>query len=251
MHESADHSATLQVQVRPSHYDADYDSLDRFMSYWHQVSEASVLGGRILEVGVGSGAVSAILRARGFEVVTLDFDEDLAPDVVADIRRMPIDIGAFDGAMACEVLEHLPWEDVPRALAELRRVVSRWALISVPISSPAIAVQGLVPNASHILRMAARRRWSVRDSLWALSQGAAWRRRGGRVSRMAAIESLREHAHEFDGQHYWMLDKGGVGAPQFRELIEQAGFVVSRDFRPVQAPWHHFFVLAVAAAPRS
>ena len=203
----ADGSPSLDalVQVPTTHYMDGYDTLERFQSYWHQLQQATALGGRVVEIGIGNGTVSAILRLRGLEVVTVDLDSNLRPDVVADIRDLPFETGSFDGALACEVLEHLPWDDLPKALGELRRVARKWTVVSVPSVGPGAGLQAWLPNALHISRMMLRGRWGVRDGLWALTQSVVWRQAGGKVSRFGSIDPVRERKHVFDGEHHWVL----------------------------------------------
>jgi SAM-dependent methyltransferase len=231
------------VQVSPYHYRDGYDSLERSLSHWYQIAEATSLGGRLLEIGVGSGIVSAVLRARGLDVVTVDFDSGLHPDIVGDVRDLPFDADTFDVAIACEVLEHIPWADLPSALNELRRVARKAIVVSVPSVGPAATLRASIPNGFQILRMMVRRRWSIRDGIWALSQAQAWQRRGGRITRMGAVPPFRTSPHIFDGEHHWVLEEGGLSAADFRALAHAAGLVVRRDYRPPEAPWHHFFVL--------
>jgi len=231
------------VQVPATHYGKEYDSLERFQSYWHQLHEAAELGGSILEIGIGNGTVSSILRSRGLEVVTADIDGKLGPDVVADVRELPFADRSFDGTLACEILEHIPWGDLPRALGELRRVTRRWALLSVPSVGPAATLQASLPNALHIVRMMVRRRWGIRDGLWALSQSAVWKRAGGTVSCVGAVEPVRRRTHAFDGQHEWVLGEDGRTAEHLRALATASGFASVREFRPEGAVSHHFFVL--------
>src|SRR5439155_26839360 len=126
----------------------------------------------------GNGTVSSVLRARGLDVVTADIDRELRPDVVADIRELPFADRSFDGVLACEILEHIPWDDLPIAFGELRRVARRWVVFSVPSVGPAAALQASLPNAVHVVRMIIRRRWPLRDGIWALTQRAAWTRAG-------------------------------------------------------------------------
>lgn len=52
--------------------------------------------------------------------------------VVADIRNLPFPDAHVDTVMAIDVLEHIPWEDVPQALKEARRVARRKVLITMP-----------------------------------------------------------------------------------------------------------------------
>ena len=234
------------VQVPTSHYEHGYDTLERFQSYWHQLREATGLGGRILEIGIGNGTVSSVLRARGLDVVTTDIDRELRPDVVADIRKLPFEDGSFDGVLACEILEHIPWDDLPLAFRELRRVARSWVVFSVPSVGPAAALQASLPNAVHVLRMIICRRWPLRDGMWALTQRAVWTRAGGKVRHVGAVDPLRRRHHVFKGEHYWVLGEGGLVAGDVRTLVTNSGFTIVREFRPAGSVSHQFFVLTGA-----
>ena len=52
--------------------------------------------------------------------------------VVADIRELPFPDGHVSTVMVADCLEHLPWEEVPRAVAEAKRVARRKLLVTVP-----------------------------------------------------------------------------------------------------------------------
>jgi SAM-dependent methyltransferase len=95
---------------------------------------AERLGGcrRVLEVGTGEGQVARRLSAAGAEVVGV---EPSAAQVEtarrrgggpcfarADATGLPFPAGAFDGVVACLVLEHVP--DLQAAIGELARVLS-------------------------------------------------------------------------------------------------------------------------------
>ena len=95
----------------------------------------------VLEVGVGEGEVSALVRDRfpDSAVVGIDLpDDDLAEHwsargltcAYADIARLPFASRSFDLVLAIEVLEHVP--DPAGALAELDRVCRRDLVVSVP-----------------------------------------------------------------------------------------------------------------------
>jgi SAM-dependent methyltransferase len=97
--------------------------------------------GRILEVGVGEGEVTARLAARWPDAtfVGLDLpDPELAghwegggfAPLFGDIGRLPFEDDTFDLVLAIEVLEHVPFPEL--ALAELHRVARRDLVVSVP-----------------------------------------------------------------------------------------------------------------------
>jgi SAM-dependent methyltransferase len=232
-------------QVERSHYFGRYDSFGRFASYWHQIEETGALGGRILEVGIGNGTVAAVLRARGFDVTTVDIDPQLNPGVVADVRKLPFAAGAFDTVLVAEVLEHIPWEDVPVALGEIARVATRGVVASVPNADVALTLQAYLPNAIQILRMALRRRLPLRHALWALSQRGSWRRSGGLVRELAEVGPLHSNRPPACDQHFWELGLNGVGKDEFLAVLEACNLGLVRDFRAPEFPYHHFFVLVV------
>jgi SAM-dependent methyltransferase len=91
---------------------------------------AEVSPSRVLEVGCGQGWLAErVQRELGCTVVALDQSEHMVEltrargidTLVGDVRTLPFDDGAFDGAVAAWMLYHVP--DVDRALAELARVL--------------------------------------------------------------------------------------------------------------------------------
>lgn len=97
-------------------------------------------GGRLLDVGCGSGDVPAFLLARlpgpllavGVDVKTLHLRG--APRavrrVVADVRRLPFPDGAFDVVTASLFLHHFDEEDLPEVLAGLWRLARRALVVN-------------------------------------------------------------------------------------------------------------------------
>jgi SAM-dependent methyltransferase len=106
------------------------------------LARAPELAGKlVLDVGAGTGAVSRRLVGAGASAVAVDaswpmlaHQASLRPPAVAgDISRLPLDDGAFDGAAAAFVLNHLA--DPVTALVEMRRVVRQGGFIVASVFS--------------------------------------------------------------------------------------------------------------------
>lgn len=91
---------------------------------------------RVLEVGSGSGGLSAALAGRGYQLDGLEPNADGVhasrlralryPDrqlrfSEGVVERLPFPDGTFDGVVSTQVLEHVP--DIERALVECLRVL--------------------------------------------------------------------------------------------------------------------------------
>ena len=209
------------VQVKKEHYfRKKYDDLSRFISYFYQVDLVAVSvgdsGAKILEVGIGNGTVSDYLKKLGFSVTTCDFDQALKPDVVADVRKLPFPDNSFDAVMACEVLEHLPFEDFEIAIKELARVSRKSVVISLPYKSTYFEVALKLP----LIRTIFRRPFL--DFLIRLPLPFG----GIKVS----------------GQHYWEIDLWRTPLRRVRAALRRYGRVI-REVKPVLNHYHYFFVL--------
>lgn len=89
----------------------------------------------ILEIGIGDKETSDYLKKYGFKVTTCDYNEELKPDFIADIRELPFKDNSFDTVACFEMLEHLPYEYFDVCLKELKRVSRKNVIISFPYSS--------------------------------------------------------------------------------------------------------------------
>ena len=202
----------VQVSDTAQYFSPEYGAVPRFHSYGIQVEGVNELGARtLLEIGPGPGVVSHYLRGAGIQVTTLDIDARLAPDVLGSIRALPFAHGAFDAVLCCQVLEHLPFAEVPGCLAEMRRVAGKGAVISVPNQQPIHSVDAQLPL--------------------------------GRVHVSWPVPWRRPRRHEFDGEHYWELGAKDFPVARFRETVEAAGWTLSREVRSHANPYHHFFIL--------
>jgi hypothetical protein len=208
----ADRDSRAEARIPAAHYLAGtYDSKGRFSSYWHQIHEVSSRGvGRLLEVGVGNRLVSEALGRSGIGVVTADINPNLFPDVTCSIEALPFADQAFDMVIACEVLEHLPLENLEGSLHELRRVAAKWVLLSLPNCTRCYCLQVPMP-------------------------------RLGLLRYQLELPAPPEHALVRD--HHWEIGHAGVSKQQLIGIFRQTGFTVEASYRVFEHPYHHFFVL--------
>ncbi len=199
------------IQVEPEHYASlNYDRKERFLSYWHQISEVVERNpDDLLEVGIGNGFVHRYLRNFGLEVHTLDFDERLGPDTVGSVLELPFEDNQFDMACCFESLEHLPWDDFSTAVRELTRVARRWVLLSLPDVTPYMRTEFEVS-------------------------------RKNLVKIITDLPNPNPDEHEWDGQHYWELGAKGFPVGRIIAAMEAEGLKVENNFRIFENPYHRF-----------
>lgn len=205
----------MKPQVAPDHYfNKDYDSKGRFIGYWHQVNETMTLEPHsILEIGIGNGFVANYLKKRGFNVTTVDIDERLNPDKVGSVLSLPFPSESFEVVTCFEVLEHLPYENFPKALSEIYRVSSKYAVLSLPDSSRVYRVNIQIPKIGELKRLIPLPRW-------------------------------KPPKHELDGKHYWEIGEAGHPLRRIFDNLDRAGFRVINSYRLFEMPYYRFFVLA-------
>ena len=204
----------MKPQVEPNHYfNESYDSKERFISYWHQINEIVKLKPkRVLEIGVGNSFVSQYLKNRNMNIVTLDIDERLEPDIPGSILDIPFADGSFDAIASYEVLEHLPYDNVKKALSEIYRVSQKHAILSLPDCTLTYRFCISIPKISMI-------------------------------NKLIPLPRFRVPQHVFDGEHYWEIGKAGYPLNRIIKDIRRAGFNVKRTYRLFENPYHRFFIL--------
>jgi len=202
----------MEQQVDKSHYAfAKYGFEGRFVSYYHQLKEVLDRNpASVLEVGVGDKVFGSFLKNNTDVAYTsMDVAADLHPDVVGDILNLPFGNTSFDIVCAFEVLEHIPFDQFERAIAEMSRVATRYVIISVPHFGPMLSVALKIPFLPLI---------------------------------RAALKLPFPKRHVFNGQHHWEIGKRGYPLSLVRSKLEKNGTVVA-EYVPFNSEYHHFFVL--------
>lgn len=205
-------------QVDRSHYDfARYMSRARWASIWHQLDEVLRLApAQVLEVGPGSGVFKAAATAFGQQVITLDPDPELRPDIVGSALALPLTDDAVDLTCAFQVLEHLPYSDALLAFSEMTRVARRHVVISLPDAKP------LWHYRVHVPHIGSRDLWMARPF-------------------------HRPRKHVFDGEHHWEINVEGFPLQRVCHDLGRMARLIRR-FRAPDNAYHHFFVFEVSHA---
>lgn len=205
------------IQVPKEHYYKNYDDLDRFISYFYQIeSTIKTEPKNVLEVGVGNKTVSNYLKNVGCDITTFDHDKHLNPDVVGDIRNLLFEDNSFDTVLAFEILEHIPFVDVDKALSELSRISKKNVIVSIPYSCSYIEINFKVSNP--IFTKLVHFIVNIPFIHVKINFGAT------------------------NKEHYWEMGRKNYSKRTVKEKIKKH-FIISNEFRPILNPNHYFFVL--------
>ena len=195
------------------YFKSDYDTKERFCSYWHQIDEVTTLKPKtVLEIGIGNGFVTRYLKKTGISVITLDIERNLKPDVAASVLLLPFSYSSFDLVTCCEVLEHLPYEHFSRALNELGRVSQSNVVISLPDASVIYRVNIELPRFKPI-------------------------------KKLIPHPFPRSTPHVYDGEHYWEIGKSQYPIKRILQDIQRSGLNVVKTYRVFEFYYHRFFLL--------
>lgn len=218
MQEQKKESVSPNIQVQKEHYAAEkYDTLERFISYHYQITSVLKLKPQsVLEIGIGNRLVSSYLKREGVSVTTVDFDKELQPDIVADVRSMPVPDKSFDLVTACQILEHIPFEDFEDALQEIQRITKRHVVISLPRRSSYFEIVIKFPFIRTLLKR------SFID--------------------IAINKHITFGGFKTSGQHYFEIDRSRYKMSKVREKILRY-FTILDEFSPVLNQYHRFFIL--------
>lgn len=209
------------IQVEPENYAwASYNTEGRWASYWHQIRAVLELRpASCLVVGPGDGTVPAALRRIDMQVTTLDIDPRLDPDLVGDVRSIPLPDDAVDVSLCAQVLEHIPFDELGSGLRELARVTRQRVIVSLP----------------------------QRGRMWKLSL---------RLPYLPAIATTgvlpARTPHTFDGEHHWELGASNSRRGAVEDLMSRF-FAIEQTFAVFEHPYHRFYLLRPsreAGAPR-
>lgn len=207
-----------KIQVPNKHYFENYDDLKRWISYFYQINEVKQLKPKnVLEVGIGNKTTSNYLKHNKIKVDTCDFDKTLKPDYVANIWNLPFKNDSYDVILACEILEHIPWQDINMTLKELHRVSKKYVIISIPYHGA---------NFEIILK------FPLINTLF----------------KTPFISLFFRIPHFFmksknKKEHYWEMGEKKYSKRKIKSTFKKY-FKILKEVRPILNSYHHFFILA-------
>lgn len=211
----------MKPQVKKDFYfKKKYRDLNRFISYYYQIEMTlKVLnkGDKVLEIGIGDRVFSDYLKKMGIDIATCDFDKDLKPDYVADVKNLGVAENSFDVILAYEILEHLPFDDFAKCLKELKRASKKYVIISLPYRSACFEIIIKFPFIRTILK------------------------------KQFIDIFLRIPLNFEEGisrQHFWEIDKNKFSFKKVRNIITN-DFKIIKEFRPPVDYHHYFFILEI------
>lgn len=94
--------------------------------------------GKKLIADIGSGPITPYMTDEGV-TVSFDIREDMRPDVICDVRYLPVPDETFDIVFSSHTLEHFGWVSVDKVLKEWSRVLKVGGELRI-----------VVPNLRHV-----------------------------------------------------------------------------------------------------
>lgn len=208
----------MEVQVAKEHYNfVDYVDEHRWSSYYCQIAETLRLNAsKIMVIGKGDDLVVQILKSvrPNLQIETFDFDRELHPDIVGDVRRLSeYVVSQYDAILCCQVLEHLVFDEFEQAVMEISTCLQRGsiAVVSLPDSGVNVKVQIKLPK------------------IW--------------INYCKSLCRFWKKDFQFNGEHYWEINSAfKYRCTKIRRILKKY-FVVRDEYCVENNAYHRFFIL--------
>lgn len=204
----------MEKQVAFEFYNFNnYVNRKRWMSYYHQVNEVIKSNSKTcLVIGKGDGIVPAILQHCGLDVDTFDYEDQMKPTYLGDIRKIhEIVDREYDCIVCCQVLEHIEYEYFESVIESLRRICKKRLILSLPEIMLLLSIDIYVPG--------------IKDKGAYITIPRFWKKRTRR-----------------GGQHMWEVGLKGKGKKKIKRIISKH-FRIIRDYN-AGGNLYNWFIIA-------
>lgn len=208
----------------------EYDKPIRLYAYGVQIKEIlnyllenNIKEARILNVGTGMQFIKGYFKNINklcedvnVDIVELDYDSDLGPDIVADLREgIPLEEN-FDIIICCQVLQYVSYEYFKNILKEFKRVCKNNGLVILSMA-----------NSGYYLYVKSHLPVLAKELFFKFN----W-----------LLPKMHKKAIADWGKGYWEINRKGYPLKNIKKEIEQH-FTIRRSFRLEKYKYHHFFIL--------
>jgi len=208
-----------------------------FYSHLYQIYFSLKLKAKeILEIGNQYRFVSSIL-CQFSNLTTLDFNDKFNPDILMDITNLKqldtLKDEKYDLILLCEVLEHIPYEEIEGILQILRKKTKKYIVISAPNVSGYFSITLF----RHELGNSGFKIIKYLVDLLSIQIGNIITRLDYKLRK-----KYKKYMFKEKSGHHWELGIDKYDINSFRKLLEKY-FIIILEERVREHPFHHFFVL--------
>lgn len=199
---SADPAFAEQFVLSQREYLAKVDFFT-WTRHFHVVRDLCArVSGDVLEVGTGDGVVRRCLLPFVASYTVMDVNPQLQPDVLGDLAQpQPALAARFDAVVCTEVLEHLPFPQLPLCLAHLASFLRPGGLLFLTLPH----------RKGHMLVVTPRQRLQK------------WRFPVGTTSLSEAWNRFVRRRIWIDPHHCWEIGDGRVRRADVEARLRAAG----------------------------
>lgn len=204
-------------QVEKEHYNfIEYVSKERWMSYYYQIKEIMNCNVKqILIIGKGDGIISNVLKnSEGggkYEVTTFDYDKELKPDIVGDVRYIQKYLShQYDCIICCQVLEHLEWDYFEDIIKQLSLACRNRLILSLPQRNFNFRYKIDFPKIH--------------------------------IKKLFTVPRLFEKSFKPNGEHYWEVNCKFHSKKIIRDVVKRY-FRIINEYSVFEHPYHWFLIL--------
>lgn len=208
-----------QFHLTPLEFFTKLDFLNwhRYFAILKELSKYSPSS--ILEIGPGEGTIRKTYESFTKTYKTADVNTNLKPDFLSDVRTLiPKAEQSFDAVIAADILEHIAFSDMPSALNNIKKYLSKngKAFITIPHRAWFLFFLHWINYKHHIVRapdwmrkfyrkLLGKKMWIDPDHQWEIGDGVHTIEGVEAVMKNAGFRIVKRSALPY--VDFWVLEK--------------------------------------------